>query len=289
MANDWILSYEGVALAFGSAESRYSFPRAPEIGMRSTTTDDADRPRADGVAFGVDTFGGRTVTFEIDLVGIDEADVRQRLEVLEHAWRADAVRQTPGAVAELASDSGRVTFGRPRRFVAAEDYKPHGFVDVIADFACADTLWYSGSDQSETITFAPAAGGGLIAPLASPLSTTATSDRSRVITVGGTVPTWPVFEIEGPITDPVVEIVGLFTLEFRTTLAFDQKLVIDTRPWARSVLRNGASLAGTLTRRSQRLSQSSIPPGSHELVLRGVSETSTARATVRWRDAYLTP
>lgn len=256
----------------------------PDIG-----TDDADRPRADGVAFGVDTFGGRTITFAIDVLGVDEAEVRAQAAVLAHAWRADIVRQSPGAVATLMSDSGRVTFGRPRRFAADNEWQQQALIRATADFACADTLWYSGVESTQVVTFAPAVGGGLVAPLASPLSTTATSDRSQVFTVGGELGTWPVFEIEGPITNPVVEVVGLLRMEFRTTLAFDQKLVVDSRPWVRSILRNGASVAGTLSRKSTRLSQALLIPGAHELVLRGVSDTATARATVRWRDAYLTP
>lgn len=288
MAENWTLQYSGVTVPFGTEPTGFNFAAAPEIGMPDIATDDTDRPRSDGVAFGVDTFGGRTVSFAIDVLGAAEADVRGHAAVLAHAWRADVVRNSPGAVATLISDSGRVTFGRPRRFAADNEWQQQDLIRVAADFACADTLWY-GAESSQVVTYAPAVGGGLVAPLASPLSTTATSDRSQVFTVGGAVATWPVFEVVGPITNPVVEVVGLFRMEFRTTLAFDQTLVVDTRPWVRSVLRNGASVAGTLSRTSARLSQASVPPGAHELVLRGVSDTATARATVRWRDAYLTP
>lgn len=289
MRNDWIISYPGEALSFGSIASRYVFTAAPEIGPPDIETADATRPRGDGVAFGVDFFGGRTITFEIDVDGVDEVDARARLAVLNRAWRADAVRQTPGAVATLTTDSGRVTFGRPRRFVSADGWLPQGLSEVTADFACSDTLFYAGAESEASVSLIPAPSGGLIAPLASPLATTRTSDRSEVFTVGGELPTWPVFEIQGPITNPVVEVLGVLRMEFRLTLAYDEALVVDTRPWARSILRNGASVAGCLSRTSSRLSQASIPPGSYELVLRGASGSGTAAATVRWRDAYLNP
>jgi hypothetical protein len=288
MPSDWSLSYPGEALAFGSVASGFVFDAAPEIGPLEIQTDDAARPRADGVVFGSDFFGGRTITFAISVDGADEAEARERLAVLTKAWRADSIRSTPGAVATLASDSGRVAFGRPRRFVSADELLPFGLSRVTCDFAGGDSLWY-GAESFATVTLAPASSGGLIAPLASPLATTATSDRSTVLTIGGEVPTWPVFEIQGPITNPVVEIVGLLRMEFRTTLAYDQSLTVDTRPWARTILRNGASLAGSLSRTSTRLSQASLPPGRYELVLRGASESGTASVSASWRDAYLTP
>ena len=288
MPNDWRLSYPGVDLALGSIASRYIFTAAPAIGASEILTDDAIRPRADGVAFGVDFLGGRTIALEIDVLGDDEADARARLATLRGAWRADAVRTSAGAVATLAAASGRVAYGRPRRFASGDTFLPEGLGQVSADFACSDDLWYSGEEVA-SVALVPDPGGGLVFPLASPLATTATSDRSRVFSVSGDLPTWPVFEIEGPITNPVVEVVGVLRMEFRTTLAFDQTLVVDTRPWARSILRNGASVAGVLSRTSTRLSQATIPAGSHEFVLRGASESGTAAARVRWRPAYHTP
>jgi hypothetical protein len=288
MPNDWHLSYPGADLPFGSVASGYVFTKAPDLGAADIETDDATRPRADGVMFGADYFGGRTIGFDIAVNGASELDARARLSVLTQAWRADAVRRTPGAVATLTADTGRLTFGRPRRFASVDTYLPDGLTDVVADFACADPLWY-GVENLSTVALAPPPGGGLIAPLAEPLATTPTSDRSTALVVGGEVPTWPVFEIAGPITNPTVEIVGLFKMEFRTTLAYDETLVVDTRPWARTILRNGASVAGSLTRTSARLSQASIPPGAYEMVLRGSSEPGTAYVRALWRDAYLTP
>ncbi|USL85076.1 minor tail protein [Arthrobacter phage SWEP2] len=288
MPNDWSLSYPGVDVPFGSVASGYVFNKAPEIGAPSAVVDDQGRPRADGVAFGLDYLGGRTVAFDLTVNGTDEDDARALLATLARAWRADVVRSTPGAVATLTASSGRVTFGRPRRFASNDDLLPSGMSKVLVDFACADSVWY-GPEQSADVALVPEPGGGLLAPLASPLSTTATSDRSRAFTVTSDLPTWPVFEIHGPITNPVVEVVGLLRMEFRLSLAFDQTLVVDTRPWARSTLLDGASKAGSLTRTSTRLSQAAIPAGEHELVLRGDSDSGTASASIRWRDAYPTP
>ena len=285
---DWRLTYGADELRFGSIESGYVFPTAPEIGAADLTNDDARRPRGDGVVFGQDTRGGTTVSFEIDVDAADEGAVLAKLGPLAAAWRGDAVRSTPGATAELVSDTGRTTFGRPRRFVVGHGLRKAGLLQVTADFATADDLWYGREDMA-SVQLVPPAGGGLIAPLASPLATTVTSDRSQGFTLRGARPTWPVFEIHGPITNPTIEVLGVLRMEFRLTLAYDETLVVDTRPWARSTLRNGASVAGALTRTSTRLSQAAIAPGNYELSLRGASDTGTAWAAVRWREAFLTP
>ncbi|WNN93973.1 minor tail protein [Arthrobacter phage Nitro] len=285
----WRLTYQGENLAFGSIESGYVFTTAPDLGAREIEHEDERRPRTDGVSFGQDFMAGRTLTFELDVSGADEADAKAKLARLSRAWRADAVRNTPGATATLTSGSGRVAFGRPRRFASNDDLQPQGLSTVVADFATADELWYGGTEQGVTVSLVPTPSGGLMAPLAAPLSTTISSDRSQGVTIGGELPTWPVFEIRGPVTNPSVELVGALRMDFRLVLAYDQKLVIDTRPWARSILRNGASVAGTITRTSTRLARAALAPGAYEFVLRGTANTGNPSATIRWREAYITP
>ncbi|UIW13433.1 minor tail protein [Arthrobacter phage Amyev] len=285
----WRLTYPGEDLVFGSIDSGYVLTSAPDLGAREIDDEDERRPRTDGVSFGQDFIGGRTITFELDVNGTDEADAKTKLARLSRAWRADVVRTTPGATATLTSGSGRVAFGRPRRFASNDDLQPHGLSTVVADFAAADDTWYGGTEQGVTVSLVPAPSGGLLAPLAAPLSTTLASDRSQGLTIGGELPTWPVFEIRGPITNPAVELVGALRMDFSLTLAYDQKLVIDTRPWARTILRNGASVAGTITRTSTRLAHAALDPGAYEFVLRGTATSGNPSATIRWREAFLTP
>ena len=287
MPDNWQLAYGETAFAFGSVSSGFVFPTAPELSAAEIEHEDADVPRGDGVAFGSDFRRGSTVTFSIDVNGASPSDARARLSQLTRAWRADEVRSTPGATARLISDTGRTAFGRPRRFAPDLEELPSGMAGATADFATADDLWY-GPEEFEVVPLVPALGGGLMAPLASPLATTASSDRSQGITVEGEVPTWPVFEVAGPITNPVVEIVGVLRLAFNLTLAYDETLVVDTRPWVRSITRNGSSVRGSLSRTSTRLSRAALPPGSHEVVLRGTSD-GLASLAARWRPAFTTP
>lgn len=290
MLNNWRLAYSGTNFQFGTIASHYVFPQDGPPSISNITIDDQDasRPRGDGILFGTDYRDGTTVTFDIEVDGGDsEQTANDLLQVLSKAWRADTVRQTPGALATLTAHTGRSTFGRPRRFQPKYDLTPFGLTAVTCDFATADDLWYDPQDIA-TVKLIPDVGGGLIAPLASPLSTTASSDRSQTFTVGGTLPTWPVITITGPLANPVIEVVGRFALSFNLTLAADQSLVIDTRPWARTIQRNGANVAGGLVAGGNRLSDAAIPPGTYDLSLRGTSATGTPQAQIAWRNAYPT-
>ena len=136
------------------------------------------------------------------------------------------------------------------------------------------------------MTTAASGGSGWTTPFVFPLTSTRESDHSQFITVRGTTATWPTITIHGPVVNPKVR-VGDRLLDLRATLAYDESVVIDARPWARTVTRGGASLAGSL--RGTRLGELSLTPGQHEVTISGVDPTGTASVTFAWRAAYLAP
>lgn len=288
MTGAWSLRYPGVNVKF-TDESGIFLREYPDIGDSDRSNDDGAIPRGDGTKFGSDFIGGRTITLSFGTEGKTPEDVQARYEQLAGMWRADVVRKTAGAIAELVSDSGRSAFGRPRRLAPSAFRQFHSppQIDIEADFQQADDLWY-GAEQSMTVGLIPPATGGLMAPLRTPLSTTASSDRSQVFDVDGTIGTWSIIEINGPITNPSVEVVGVFKLQYLITLLAGQRLVIDTRPWVRSVLLGRGSRGGSASRLSSRLSQTLIPSGRQEVVLRG-SSAGNPTARIRWRPAFPTP
>lgn len=286
---EWTLSYPGTSLTFGPPNLPIVNLLAPDLGSAELHTDDTDRPRSDGLAFGQDFRGGRLIGFELGVFGDNETEARETLDDLASAWRGDTVRTTPGAMAQLQTRNvgrERVMFGRPRRFALLEEDIHQGVVLVSADFTAADDLFYEAEEQSETIFLVPQASGGLITPLISPLTTTAESNRSRLVRVGGQVPTYPVFTIQGPITNPAIEVVNEWSMTFLTSLASDQALIVDTRPWARTARVGNGSRAGTLTHTSRRIATATLSPGDHEVALRGIDATGTASLQVTWRDAF---
>lgn len=277
--------HPGASLAFGRGSVGYIMTRQPMPSTPDVRSERYSTPRADGVQMGRDYIDGTTIPIDLVVDGRSEAEGRALAEALRIAWRADAVRTTPMAVAELVAPSGLRAFGRPGRYTADPRFMHVGRYDVTADFATVDDLWY-GDEQSAEVELQPAAGGGLVAPLVAPLTTTGPTNRRREFQVGGAMPTWAVVDIIGPIISPIFEIPGVLTFEFTGSLAAGEVATIDARTWSRSVKVNGANARGRLGRRSTPLTEALVPPGQHEIVLRGVSDTGTARARLRWADAH---
>lgn len=287
-SGEWSLSYPGTSYTFGTSASPAWNRTTPDLGDVEVRVSDVERPRQDGRAFGVDYRGGRTISFDLGLRGPTPTAAREEAQHLAQVWRADAVRSKPGAVAELrASYDGRerLIYGRPRRLATDfSDVAVNNFVAAQADFAAIDDLFYAPEEDSISFGIVPVLGGGLVAPLSSPLSTTLTSDRSQAFRVDTEMPVWPVVRIDGPVTNPVVNI-GDVVLEVRLDLLYDEWVEIDTRPWARSALRNGtANVSGSV--RGTRLSQASLTNGAHEVGMRGLDPTGTATVRVSWRPAF---
>lgn len=294
----WELAYPprgpfpGAEFVFGPIASGNYLLEPPDLGETTFETQDVQLPGEDGLRRGVDTQGGRTVTFEM---GVDRVDAAQAwaaglnaMAELSEAWNGDAVRKYPGATATLRTrNAGRtsVIYGRPRRFAPTPArFDRRGYASVVCDFSANDFLYYDDVEQFVDLSLVPPAAGGLEAPLASPLSTVAQSVEPGAITVGGHTPTWPVITIYGPVSRPVVTITGVFTVVLDETLAYDQWVTVDARPWARTVTRNdGANL--TLTPTSTPLSRLRLPLGAHEVVFRGEDQTGTASMRFAWRDA----
>lgn len=252
---------------------------------------DRQLPRSDGIRFGRDYRGGRTIAFTMHVFGDTGGQGLGILDELTAAWMGDSVRTRPGAVQTLRIKTGgrtRRVYGRSRRFApVSTKIAANGWAPVEADFRTVDHYFYDDNESNNTVAIVPPSGGGLLAPLVAPLSTLAISYAPGEIQVGGTVPVYPVFVIRGPISLPTVDVIGEYRVTLGLTLAHDEFVVIDPRPWTRGVRRNNLySVAGTMTPASPRLSSIKLAPGPHEIILSGLDETGTASLTVAWRDTY---
>lgn len=261
---------------------------APDI-----TTMDRQLPRSDGIRFGRDYRGGRTIAFDMHVFGSSGGQGFEILDELTQAWYGDNVRTSPGAVQTLRIRAGhrpaRRVYGRGRRLAPAPlRTSATGWSPVTAEFKTIDHYYYDDQEKTNTVSIVPEQGGGLLAPLAAPLSTLGVSYAPGEILVEGTSACWPVYVIKGPIKLPTVEVVGEYRITLGIGVAFDELLVIDTRPWTRGVrMGNGTSVAGALTPASALLRNARLAPGTHEIILSGLDETGTSSLTVAWRDVYV--
>ncbi len=303
---EWKLSYgangvhPGANFTFGSLRTGYYLLDDVEIKDADVTNGDTPLPREDGIRFGQDFTTGTTLTFE---VGVDTVDVGGTLldryaanldafSVMKHAWDAKALRARTATPAVLSTTQGghaRRWYGRPRKCEKAPSkLTRQGYTPVVANFIAAHTGSFDDVEQTVRVDMAPPPHRGIKGPLKEPLTMVgeSTARAPGEIDVGGNEATWPVISITGPISQPVCELVGRWKLSLDLTLKPAEKVVIDPRPWVRTVLKGSASVAGLIKRGSPFLEDLLIPPGRRDFVLRGTDATATAFMTVAWRDAY---
>ena len=288
------LRYEGVSFLFGDG-TPYRLTNVVR-GSADFRVDDVDRVRRDGRMFGRDFKSGPTHTISMLVEGSGasrderEADTRVRLGLLAAAWSADSVRNRGGSLAALRIGE-RWAYGRPRTFAPDDSGIWDGVAEPVMEFVATDDLWY-GSPVETVIRFAPAVGGGLRFPAQAPFRFGGQpSVRNASVVVGGEQAAWPVFEVRGPVVNPSVDVPGVGILTFNTALAFDERLVVDTRErWVKRGRVGGALFPapGLLSPTGSRLSDMSLLPGAHSVVLRGTDSTNSAELRVTVAPAFST-
>lgn len=262
MKDNWTLSYTGVNLSLNDPAGGGDtfFLKDPEFAPVSIKNEDTDRPRADGVNYGQDFRGGRTITLELGIDGTSQSDALSKLGRLEAAWRADVIRSAAGAVASMTiSTPGRprVVYGRPRRLAWNPKHLKDNYITVVADFAQHDDVFYATTEEAITV-----------------------ASTGSTITVGGDLPAWPVIRLNGAGTNPTVTVTGRYTLGMTAAIAAGDVVTLDSRPWKRTITRtNGTSLAGSLT--TGRLAKAGLPPGTYT-----VNYTGADSVEFTWRNSY---
>lgn len=271
-------------IEFGDEMSGLGLMEWPVVSV-DAESEMVSNPRGDGRRPGVDYMAGQVVTLLVEALP-DHRPLDDVWRELVAVWRGDEVRKRGGLLATLTADSGRAAFGRPRPLTPDMKYRLFDTARAELVFEAVDDLWY-GPEEVTTIRFVPEFTGGLPIPAAVPwVLGGGSGESSYMVTVGGDVAAWPVFELHGPILDPFIEVVGVGRLVFKGQLAYDQTLTVDTRHWARWVKRDGAAFPGALSPAGSRLSDMSMRPGSYQVFFGGHDPTGTSSLDVRVSPAF---
>ncbi len=260
-----------------------------EVGSFSHRTQDTDDAQTDTRNFGRDLLTPGSWSWELHTTADHEAGALQQLDALAGVWLDEAVREDPGAVVGLRyriGDRTRIVYGRPRRWAPQINNRLlGGYIPINCDFSLADGVFYSDAEQSAQIDLIASVVGGLVTPLITPLTTLSTSaPRAGIVTVEGTAPTWAVLEFHGPVVNPWIAREG-WRFDLNLTLAADEVVTVDPRPWAKSVTRAvGSSVASAVT--GARLYDLRIPPGTSEIQYGGRDTTNSSYCVVKWRPAW---
>lgn len=260
-------------------------------------TQDQPNSRADGLAFGRDYIRGRLISFDINIRTTPTASpsAHDLYTDMEGSWLAENSRLTAGQVSQLVmnrSGEVKIAYGRPRRIEGVTGRVNAGWIPVTCDFQMLTHKFYSAEWGNNTINIAPGSvGGGFEFPLEFPMSNTVITEGEDIAIVGGNTETWMLTYIHGPITGPIVDVVGYYQIKTdpNFSLGIYDYLEIDPRPWSRKILMNGTiNVAGRFTRDSRRVSMQTLLPGTNRIVLRGTDRTGTAYLSTSWRDAWTT-
>lgn len=271
-----------------------------KFGAPGMRTNDEPNDRADGIRMGRDYYDGRLITFDINIKVRpgDTPSAHELYSSLERAWMTEDTgagpsRLVPGELSQLRMNRhgiAKTMYGRPRRIEPVTgQIDTQGWIPVTCDFQTADFRYYSDGDNVNTISIFPGNSGGFEFPLDFPLSTVPISAQDDIVTVDGNSETYIRTKIWGPIVNPEIEVVDYWRAKLNLTLSPFDYIEIDPRPWSRKILMNGTTnIAGKFTQDSRRVSLMTLPPGVHQVVLRGVDATGTAKMETRWQSVSTT-
>jgi hypothetical protein len=295
-AGQYSISIEGLA---GAGSFVYG-AGANGIQVNNTQTDtgtlvvqDQSVVGSDGLLFGIDTQPGMVVTQTGQAyLAAQPAAAMDAYSALSGAWNAQAVRFANGKVQILrakypGSSVTRRCYGRGRKIMPTYGMAYAGLIPFTAQFQAADNLWYEDAESTLVLTQVPSFAGGLTPPMTPPYQLSAqTSLQSNTLVNTGSQPTWPVLTFRGPTTNPGITFVSTpVSIGYQGSLKTSDTLVIDTRPWVRTALLNGVSVAGNLT--GAPMIGLQIQPGSTLVHLAGQDFTGSSQVTISWHNATL--
>ncbi|MFF0741514.1 hypothetical protein ACFYVL_14055 [Streptomyces sp. NPDC004111] len=292
--SDWQLEFGGVVLGHNT---RIPVAEIEGLGLAEVRGEAVPQPGADGVWPAPDWYGTRTLRIDCGIKTPGDPVAAGRLlgDLLRAADTA-SVRTVGGALMGLRikwpGAPVRVLYGRMRKLDPVWAEAAHGWIPLDVEFLVTDPRFYSDTEQQASLRLAWLSGGGFTAPVKAPIRVTDgvdADDRPGWVFNAGDAPAHPVLTVHGPCASPTIRHVSsgqVLTLP-SLDLAAGQWVEIDTRPGRMTVLRdNGGSAAGALTTAS-RMDEFVLPPGRSEIRWAATDPTSSARLTVRWRDAHI--
>lgn len=302
--NDYEIVFRGINMG----QSPYCITSISGLGSPELNSSELKISNEDGVAFGKEFFGSRKWMIAGSIKGGDPdkpstaaqvAEAWDAMSTLLSAWDNSDVRYQVRDVTYMTfkrpgRESVRV-YGRPERIDPDLEVSHAGYIKYDAIFRQADSAFYSDTEEVMLVGLVVPYAGGLLYnatqdALLLPFTTTAMTERVGAFVNTGTGITWPVITINGPVTNPLVEIRTstsdpIWSVQFKTSLADGYSIILDTRPWIRSATRSdGANMAGTM--RGSRMNEMFIPPGNNEFVYNGQDITATSTAELRYRNAW---
>lgn len=280
----WTLQVGSRSISFQCSLDGHGLMKTPVV-KPIIEMDSYENPNRDGRRHGPVRRRGQVITLEVE-ARPDHRPVDEVWRELLSVWRADEIRDKPGQHAYLISDTGRRAIGMPVQIEPDQELRLYDTNRAKLEFEAIDDLWY-GPEEITKLKLVPEFTGGLPVPAAVPFVLGGgTGVADQMVVARGDTESQPVFMIYGPIQDPWIEVTGVGRLVFRGALEHNQRLVVDTRHWARWVKRDGAPFPGALSPAGARLSDMRLLPGAYRVFFGGYDPTRLSSLEVRVQAAF---
>ena len=273
---------------FGRAEDNVTvLTEGLDVGGYEVRDQDVQAPMGDHVFFGRDYLTPPTWTFTLAVH--HDTNAHATLMALAKVWRADTIRNTPGARSVLRYTRDGVTrrvYGRPRRFsVDHGDVMDGTFKIVTATFTLADN--YSYADQENLLVLdliTTSSEAGLTFPTTFPWEFQSDGfTRAGQVTITTGLPTPFRVAIAGPVADTAsnfkLSSTTGWSMEFGTYLSPHGNISVDTSTGI--AIRNSVHY-GTIRNNSD--FRARLQPDTQEIVFTANDPTYTTTARITWRD-----
>lgn len=278
---DYQFTFNGLTFGGAGAAVQVEGVQGIEDSPDVRASDEA-RGFADGMFFGRDFLGGRTITIDLLLLA-GALPFRATVNAVKAAFLPVQGTTLP-LTWTLPGDTPKRAYVRcRRRAVKVDQDYTHGYGHATVQFVAADPRVYEDAPSSVVVGLPSASGGRTYNLTYNRTYGAASAGNTVVATNAGTYPTKPVVTLTGMVDTPFLQNVttGQF-LKFNLVLGDGDTLTLDFD--ARSVQLNGtASRRSTLSVDSQWFD---LVPGANTLKYSAAGYTAST-ATVTWRSAYL--
>lgn len=237
------------------------------FGVPDVEHGDVKKQGEHGDLWGVDLLTGRTINLTVQILGSDKADFAARIDAVKGLFRPQTLWLE---FAYRRNGVVRYQEVRPRRLHIVSD-PTHGvgapWTEALMELRASDPRWAAPNEDIVTYTI-----------------TVGNNSIAGVQPNAGHMDAWPIFEIDGPVTNPRIANADDGNLQFKIDIVVPSgdTLVIDTKK--KTVLLEGVDSYSSVRTDSQWFK---IQPGNNDITFSRTGTTGTSVLRVKSRGSWL--
>lgn len=243
------------------------------------------KPSAHGAVIANALYGERVVVISVQIIGTSEADYAAKHQALTSECDLSSSILKTITIEDTSGNEYQIT-GVIELYQDENSNSKRAFGQSIITVACPD-FEISSTDLSVQSIYLQDTSGGVAVPLvALPFSFGASSGGEATIVNDGTVPSYPVIRLYGPLVNPTIfnQETGE-TMKYNATINLGEWIEIDMKNKT-AVNQSGANKLGSLSNTLREFW--ALQPGSNVIQFYDEGAYNTdAYCLVSWRDTYL--